>query len=76
MQKICTMMHIDIGNIIKKRRAVLNITQEDLSDISGVGLRTIIKIENGKGNPSLGVLSKIADVLGMELTLRIKKIDV
>lgn len=64
---------MDIGNIIKDRRSVLNITQEYLADISGVGLRKIVKIENGQGNPSLITLSRIADVLGMEVTLQIKK---
>lgn len=54
----------------------MNITQEDLSDMSGVGLRTIIKIETGKGNPSLEVLGKIAEVLGMEITLQIKNKDI
>lgn len=66
----CTM---DIGKTITARRSLLNITQEYLSDISGVGLRTIVQIENGKGNPSLVTLSKIADVLGMEVVLHIKK---
>lgn len=65
---------MSIGNIIKERRSVLNITQEYLSDISGVGLRSIVKIENGQGNPSLVSLSKIADALGMEVTLQIKKV--
>lgn len=64
---------MEIGNIIKERRIVLNITQEYLADISGVGLRTIVLIENGKGNPSLVTLSKIAETLGMEVTLQIKK---
>lgn len=63
---------MNIGNIIKERRNVLNITQEYLSDMSGVGLRTIVEIENGRGNPSLITLSKIADILGMEVTLQIK----
>lgn len=72
MYEIRTIMHMSIGNTIKQRRAVLNITQEDLSDMSGVGLRTIIKIETGKGNPSLEVLGKIAEVLGMEITLQIR----
>ena len=67
---------MDIGNVIKQRRAVLNITQEDLSGMSGVGLRTIIKIENGKGNPSLEVLCKIAEVLGMEITFQIKNKEI
>lgn len=65
---------MNIGRIIKERRGVLNITQEYLSDISGVGLRTIVLIENGKGNPSLATLSKIAEILGMEVTLQIKKV--
>lgn len=68
----CTMR---IGNIIKQRRNVLRITQEYLADMSGVGLRTIIKIENDKANPTLNVLAKIADVLGMEVTLQIKKVE-
>lgn len=68
----CTM---GIGNTIKERRSLLNITQEYLSDMSGVGLRTIVQIENGKGNPSLMTLSKIADILGMEVALQIKKPD-
>ena len=66
----CTM---DIGNTIKERRGLLNITQEYLSEMSGVGLRTIVQIENGKGNPSLMTLSKIAEILGMEVALQIKK---
>lgn len=65
---------MNIEKKIKDRRMVLNITQQELSEISGISLRTIIKIENGKGNPSLETLSQIADVLGMEVTLQIKKI--
>lgn len=64
---------MNIGEKIKERRTVLNITQQELSEISGIGLRTIIKIENGKGNPSLETLSQIVDVLGMEVALQIKK---
>ena len=66
-------MHLsDICKIIKERRSLLGITQQDLSDISGVGLRTIKEIETNKGNPSVKTLIKIVDVLGMELNLKIK----
>lgn len=65
-------MHMAIGLIIRQRRTALNITQENLSDMSGVSLRTIVKIERGTANPSLDVLQRIADVLGMEVTLQIK----
>lgn len=67
-------MHlVDICNKIKERRSLLGITQQDLADISGVGLRTIKEIETGKGNPSINTLLKILDVLGMELDAQIKR---
>jgi transcriptional regulator with XRE-family HTH domain len=67
------MMHYEnIYKKIKERRALLGITQQDLADISGVGLRTLKEIETSKGNPSLHTLIKIIDVLGMEFHLKIK----
>lgn len=74
MHKKSNKMHfVDICKKIKERRSQLEITQQDLSDISGVGLRTIKDIETGKGNPSIHTLLKILDVLGMELDAQIKK---
>jgi y4mF family transcriptional regulator len=63
------------GITIKERRAVLGLTQQDLAEMSGVGLRTIKNIEGGKGNPSINTLTRIAEVLGMELQIVIKKIN-
>ena len=59
---------------IKERREMLKVTQESLAELSGVGLRTIKQFESGKGNPTLQTLQKIADLLGMELTLKLKNI--
>lgn len=63
---------MDMKDTIKKRRLVLRITQQDLAELSGVSLRTIKDIESGKANPSLNILSKIADILGMQVGLTIK----
>ena len=63
---------MSIGEQIKKRRAVLHITQQNLADFSGISLRTIIALEDDSGNPSLSTLSKIADVLGLEVQLALK----
>ncbi len=57
---------------IKERRKVLNVTQETVSEISGVGLRTLRQFESGKGNPTLETLTKICDTLGLEIQLNIK----
>lgn len=58
--------------VIKQRRSLLGVSQQDLADISGVGLRTIKLIESGKGNPSVSTLQKIGIVLGLELVFQIR----
>ena len=60
---------------IKERRKVLDITQETLAEISGVGLRTLKQFESGKGNPTLETLQKLCDALGLEIKLEIKVIE-
>ena len=62
-----------IGSI-KERRKILNVTQETLAEISGVGLRTLKQLESGKGNPTLETLQKICDALGLEIKLEIRNI--
>ncbi|MBK9192723.1 MAG: helix-turn-helix transcriptional regulator [Crocinitomicaceae bacterium] len=57
---------------IKARREALRVTQEALAELSGVGLRTLKQFESGKGNPTLSTIQKLADVLGLEITLKIK----
>jgi len=58
---------------IKRRRESLQVTQEMLAELSGVGLRTLKQFESGKGNPTLLTLQKLTDVLGLEVSLTIKK---
>jgi transcriptional regulator with XRE-family HTH domain len=58
-----------IGEAIKERRGVLNITQRELAEIAGVGVNTLTKIERGEANPSLRVLKSILDALGLEITI-------
>ena len=51
---------------------MLGITQEQLSDICGVGLRTLREFERGKGNPTLQTMEKICTALGFEIKIEIK----
>jgi putative transcriptional regulator len=64
-----------IHEIIKERRAILGITQEDLAAMAGVSLRTLKAIETGKGNPSLRTLQNLVEVLGMEVQLGLRQIN-
>ena len=65
----------EIIKVLKDRREALKVTQEHLAELSGVGLRTLKSIESGKGNPTIETLNKLADVLGLELKLEIKKLE-
>ena len=62
----------ELGNIIKDRRKYLGITQKELSEIVGIGLRSLVDIENGKGNPTLDQLQKINDSIGLKLEIKVK----
>ena len=64
---------MDIGKVIKERRALLRISQQDLSDYSGVGISTVKDLERGVGNPSIDTLRKILDVVGLEMVLQLKQ---
>jgi DNA-binding XRE family transcriptional regulator len=60
---------------VKQRREELQVTQETLAEIAGVGLRTLKQFESGKGNPTLQTVSKLAEALGMKLNLQVKPTD-
>ncbi|WP_414647802.1 helix-turn-helix domain-containing protein [Chitinophaga sp.] len=60
------------GQTIRQRRELLGLLQPQLSDLSGVSTRTIQLVEQGKGNPSLNTLIKLADPLGLRLELVLK----
>lgn len=69
-------MHfIEIIETIKKRREILQVKQETLSELSGVSLRALKQFESGKGNPTLKTIFKLSDALGMELTLQVKPLN-
>jgi transcriptional regulator with XRE-family HTH domain len=67
------MLVSEVGKQIKERRDTLGITQPDLAEMADISVNTLYKIETGKANPTLKVLNKIADIVGMELTLAVKK---
>lgn len=63
-----------IGEAVKTRRKELGITQPHLAELANVSTNTLYKLERGQGNPSLEVLTKLAEVLGLELKLEVKSL--
>jgi transcriptional regulator with XRE-family HTH domain len=63
-----------IGETIKQRRTALRVTQSTLANLAKISANTLYKIERGEANPTIDILEKIAEVLGLELRLEAKKL--
>ncbi len=66
---------LELGEIIKKRRKNLGITQPHLAELACVSKNTLYKLERGESNPSWEVVEKLIDILGLEINLDIKKMN-
>ncbi len=64
----------EIGKSIKQRRKALKITQPNLAQLAKVATNTLYKIERGQANPTIDILEKITNVLGLEVKLEVKKV--
>ena len=58
-----------IGKRLSERRKRLRVTQKDLAEIAGVSVSTISAIELGKTNPSIALLTKISEPIGLVVSL-------
>ncbi len=47
-----------------------NLTQKELSEITGITQADISRIENGTRNPSISMVQRLADGLGMRLVVQ------
>lgn len=60
---------MDIINALVDARNSLNLTQKELAERTGINQADISKIENGTRNPSLNLLKRLADGMGMVLKI-------
>lgn len=66
------MKAIEIGRLIRKRRISLRIDQRTLSEIAEISVHTLSNIEAGKSNPTVAILGRVLNALGMEIRIQIK----
>ena len=57
---------------VRARRASLALVQEDLADLSGTSVRFIRSLEQGKATVRLDKVQAVLEVLGLELTARLR----
>ena len=58
-----------LGNIIRQERLKADMTQEELAERIGIDPRTILKIENHRGNPKMEVLYPLIRTLNIDANL-------
>lgn len=55
-----------LGDAIKRARGKLGLTQSEVADKSDIDVRTVLNIENYKGNPKMEVLYPLVRALGID----------
>ena len=73
-QKFIISYFMNLREVVKERRGVLGISQIDLAEMAGISLATVKDIERGMGNPSMKTVTRILEVLGMEMDFHIRTI--
>jgi transcriptional regulator with XRE-family HTH domain len=63
-------LRVTFAGLCRGTRLMLDITQQELADAVGVSRPYIASIESGRANPSLDVVERIAESLGLQLELR------
>ena len=64
-----TPMRVTFARLCRETRTMLDITQQELANAVGVSRPHIAAIESGRANPSLALVERIADRLGIQLDL-------
>lgn len=70
--KVLILSEDNLTTLIKERKKALKLTQQMISDLSGVAKGTVQKIEKGDQQVNLQSFIKVLAVLGIELCLRQK----
>jgi len=63
----------ELGNIIRARRKVLNLTIGELAEYAGLSRTTVSDIELGKTHPRLDVINEILRFLNLEMKIEVKQ---
>lgn len=54
-----------VGSNVRRLRKERGLSQESLAGEAGLAMRHLGRIERGEGNPTVAVLGKLAEVLGV-----------
>lgn len=64
-------MSVAVGRMYKQARKEMGLTQQEVADVSGVKRPNIARLESGKHSPTVYMLNRIADSMGMDMEIHL-----
>ena len=58
---------MNIGSFVKEKRKLVNLTQPELAEKAGVGLRFVRELEQGKQSLQLNKVNQVLHLFGYEI---------
>lgn len=58
---------MSLSNFVKEKRKSVNLTQPELAEKAGVGLRFVRELEQGKGSLRLDKVNQVLNLFGAEV---------
>lgn len=68
-------IRFELGEAVRLRREVLGMTQAQLAAVTGMQQPAIARFEAGGTMPTIVVLERFAEALGMKLTVELEPLD-
>ena len=72
MDSSATLTHL-IGDRVRQERQARQWTLDQLAEVADVSRRMLINVEHGAANPSIGILLKLSDALGVGLAALVEQ---
>jgi ribosome-binding protein aMBF1 (putative translation factor) len=64
--------YADVVTALKAARDVRGLSLQDICDKTGITRASLSLLENGKGNPTMSTLRRIADAIGVEILVTVR----
>lgn len=66
-------MSVAAGKVFKQARKEMGYTQQEIAESSGVKRPNIARLESGKHSPTIDMLQRVAQSMGMDMEIHLKE---
>lgn len=66
-----TRLRTNLGSTVRTRRETLGLTEQQLADATGLQHEALVRFEEGRTTPSMLMLQRFAEILGLRLSVEL-----